>query len=231
MPSLIPSTVWVIIPAYNESKTIALVLEQLVLYGYHVVVVDDGSSDETSLRVLQFPVILHKHAVNLGQGAALQTGLEYALGQSTGRYIVTFDADGQHNAGDIAVLLEPLLSGRFEAILGSRFIAGGKATGIGAWRRFVLRLAVLFTRLTTGLGVTDTHNGLRAFTIEAAAKIKITQNRMAHASEILSQIGRQKLCYCEVPVKVAYTSYSQSKGQQVIEGINILWDIISGKLR
>ena len=229
--TVVPSNIWIIIPAYNESQTLPQVVAQLVPSGHRIVVVDDGSSDDSAQRVLEFPVTLLRHAVNLGQGAAIQTGLDYVLRQPSVRFIVTFDADGQHDAGDISKMIEPLLLGSFEVVLGSRFIPGGEAVGIGVWRRFVLWLAVLFTRVATGLAITDTHNGLRAFTVEAARKLSITQNRMAHASEILSQIARHHLKYCEVPVKVTYTVYSRAKGQQLIECINILWDMIAGKLR
>jgi glycosyltransferase involved in cell wall biosynthesis len=226
-----PSDVCVIMPAYNESRTISQVLTNLQPYGYHVVVVDDGSTDSTINMVLKFPVILLHHAVNLGQGAALQTGITYALQLPNIRFIVTFDADGQHAAEDIPVLLEPLSTGEFDIILGSRFIKGGLAENIGYRRYLLLRLATYFTWLVTRLRLTDTHNGIRALTVQAAARISITQNRMAHASDILGQIASMKLRYCERPVKVIYTSYSRGKGQTWLESINILWDIVRGNLR
>ncbi len=231
MTVLNPGDVWVIIPAYNESKTISQVITQLLHYAYHVVVVDDGSTDETARLSLECPVVLLRHAVNLGQGAALQTGISYALQFPEPRFIVTFDADGQHSVEDIPRLLEPLLTGEYDVVLGSRFIKGGKAFEIGLFKHFILRLALAFTRMTSRLQITDTHNGIRAFSVEAAAKIRITQNRMAHASEILAQIAALKLRYCEAPVTVRYTSYSRSKGQSLSESINILWDIVRGSLR
>ena len=144
--------------------------------------------------------------------------------------IVTFDADGQHDPADIARLLAAL-EGGYEVALGSRFIQGGQAVSIPKLKRLTLSLAVTITRRMTGLPLTDTHNGLRAFRREAATRIEIQQNGMAHASEILSQVARYHLRYCEVPVTVRYTEYSLHKGQSILNSFNILWEIIGGKLR
>jgi polyprenyl-phospho-N-acetylgalactosaminyl synthase len=225
------SHIWVVIPAYNEEKVIARVLSDLMQQPYQVVVVDDGSTDHTVAKVLEFPVILLRHAANLGQGAALQTGLSYALRQTEMRYIVTFDADGQHHPEDIARLVGALEDGPVEVALGSRFMAGGQAIKIRRLKWVVLKLAIFFMRMVTGLALTDTHNGLRAFTREAAQRIHISQNGMAHASEILSQIAEQKMKYVEVPVKISYDAYSISKGQSVWNSINIFWEIITRKMR
>jgi polyprenyl-phospho-N-acetylgalactosaminyl synthase len=223
--------VCIIVPAYNEEQVIKDVLRRLTEKSYHVILVDDGSDDETYRRALGFRTTVLRHFCNLGQGAALQTGICYARQKTEAKYIVTFDSDGQHTVEDIHRLLEPLKRGAYDVALGSRFMAGGVAADIGILKRLTLRMAVIFTRISTGLEITDTHNGLRAFTAEAAGKIKITQNRMAHASEILSQIAVRKLRYCEVPVTVAYTEYSRSRGQSLLNSINILWDIVKGKIR
>ena len=225
------SSVWVVIPAFNEGKAIAQVLEDLAEYPYQIVVVDDGSQDDIAQCALRYPVTLLKHVVNLGQGAALQTGITYALSFSTTRYIVTFDADGQHSASDIPPMLALLQSEQYDVIIGSRFIKGGKAVNIGLTRRLTLWAATLLTRLISGLHITDTHNGLRVFTADAAVKIQITQNRMAHASQILNQIAFLKMRYCEAPVSITYTPYSRAKGQGILNGINILWDIFLGNIR
>ena len=226
----IPAGTWVVVPTFNEEHSLAAVLTGLVGRGAEVVVVDDGSSDATAQVALTFPVTLLRHASNLGQGAALQTGLRYALAMAETRYIVTFDADGQHSADDIAPLLAPLAAGTHDVALGSRFVAGGRAVNISPQKRLLLRLALGFTRATTGLHLTDTHNGLRALTVAAAARLTITQNRMAHASEILEQVARARLRVCEVPVTVRYTPYSLAKGQGVLESINVLWEMIFGRI-
>jgi glycosyltransferase involved in cell wall biosynthesis len=221
------SRIWVVIAAYNEVATIARVVSEVSSCGYRVLVVDDGSRDATHDIASASGAAAIRHPVNLGQGAALQTGIAFALSQNA-EAIVTFDADGQHRASDIGVLLAALKRERAEFALGSRFL--GRAVRLPAARRLLLRAATLFTRLTTGLRLTDTHNGLRAMTRRGAASIQLRQNRMAHASEILSQIGRGRLRYVEVPVTVEYTAYSLAKGQRLGDSVGILFDLFAGKL-
>jgi glycosyltransferase involved in cell wall biosynthesis len=224
------SSCWIIIPAYNEGIIISQVLNSLCSYPYRIVIVDDGSTDDTVQQATRYPVAVLQHVVNLGQGAALQTGIEYALQFEDTEYIVTFDADGQHSVEDIERLLE-VLQHNFDVVLGSRFLYKDQVFNLPRFRKFVLKLAVLFTRWTTGLKVSDTHNGIRAFRANAIRSLDIKQNRMAHASEILSFIAKNKLRYCEVQVKILYTDYSLQKGQSIWNSINILWEIISEKLR
>jgi glycosyltransferase involved in cell wall biosynthesis len=220
--------VWVIVPAFNEGKVICSVLSALIAEGYNVVVVDDGSTDNTLKKVTPLAVHVCRHIVNLGQGAALQTGIRYALAKGA-THLVTFDADGQHSHEDISRLLEPLMAGSAEVALGTRFDGG--AIDMPAPRRLLLRIATLYTRLTWGMDVTDIHNGLRAFTAHAAAMLSITQNRMAHASQILRQILQNKMRFVEVPVTVRYTRYSLTKGQKISDSVNILWDSLAELFR
>ena len=229
-------SLWIVIPAYNEASVIAGVLEELHAAAAQwstlradVVVTDDCSSDNTCSVVRRFPVHLCRHVVNLGQGAALQTGIDYAL-QNGADIVVTYDSDGQHTPDSISKLVEPLINHEAEIALGTRFASGASAENISASKTVTLKSAVLFTRITTGLEITDTHNGLRAFTRLAAQKIRITQNRMAHASEILSEIARSKLPYKEVPVRIRYTEYSMAKGQKIGNALNILWESFFGKV-
>jgi glycosyltransferase involved in cell wall biosynthesis len=215
--------VWVVIPAYNENEAIRAVVQDLLDRGHEVVVVDDGSRTPL-LPVLQgLAVHALRHAINLGQGAALQTGISYAL-QRGAELIVTFDADGQHQSADIPALVAPIVAGEVDVVLGSRFREGGRAVHITRTKRLVLKLAVAFTRATTGLAVTDTHNGLRALSRSAAERLQITQNGMAHASQILQEIANLKLAFREVPVTIVYTEYSVRKGQRLSNAFNILWD-------
>lgn len=221
----------VVVAAFNESRVLSGVLADLTRLPHAVVVVDDGSDDGTDRCAAEYPVVVLRHIVNLGQGAALQTGIEYALGIPGIRFIVTFDADGQHTVDDIARLLAPLRASTHDVVLGSRFLERAVAAGIRPSRVMLLRAAAWFTRLTTGLRLTDTHSGLRALTAEAAAALRIRQNRMAHASEMLAQIAALKLRCCEVPIRVRYTPYSMRKGQSTLNGINIIWDIVKEKMR
>jgi glycosyltransferase involved in cell wall biosynthesis len=222
-----PKLVFVVIAAYNEAWSIREVVSRLVVRWPNLVVVDDGSRDDTARIAVTSGATVIRHPINLGQGAALQTGIRYALSHHAD-YIVTFDADGQHVVDDIDVLIEHQNRHNVDIVLGSRFL--GATVGMPLSKRLVLKAAVLFTRLSTGLKLTDVHNGLRLFVNSAAASLHIRQNRMAHASEILEQISRQKLAYIEAPVTVIYTNYSKEKGQRLTNSINILLELFAGRL-
>lgn len=215
--------IWVVIPAFNEESAIAKTAASVRALGYQAVVVNDCSTDNTQQAAVEAGITTLSHIINLGQGAALQTGINFALTQNA-EYIVTFDADGQHLADEIERLLSALRTGQFDAALGSRFLTGGRAISIPPVRRLLLRFATVYTRISTGLKVTDTHNGFRAFTANAARRLYITQNRMSHASQILSQIKRLSLRYTEVPVTIVYTEYSMKKGQRISNAFNIIWE-------
>lgn len=214
------------IPAYNEAEAIGAVVAELVARGHEVIVVDDGSRDSTAEVARRHGAIVLRHAINRGQGAALQTGIACAL-QRGAEEIVTFDSDGQHAAEDVDTLVAPLRAGRADVVLGSRFI--GTTEGMTRRRKAILGAAVIFTRVASGVRVTDTHNGLRAFTRAAAAKLDIRLDRMAHASELLDQIVRNELRYEEVPVHVRYTEYSRRKGQSSFAALRILADYVLGR--
>jgi glycosyltransferase involved in cell wall biosynthesis len=207
----LPADLWVVIAALNESGRIGPVLDELLRIVQHVVVVDDGSHDGTGEQVLARSAWLLKHPTNLGQGAALQTGITFALSQGAS-HIVTFDADGQHTPEDIPELLGALGTENADYALGSRFL--GHAENIPATRKVLLRLAIVFTRVLSGVSLSDTHNGIRAMTRRGAEQIHITFNRMEHASEVIDQIAASALKYVEVPVRVRYTADSLGKGQR-----------------
>ncbi|CAN5375244.1 glycosyltransferase family 2 protein [soil metagenome] len=226
-PPKIPEGLYLVIPVYNEGPAIADVIAEVkgVYPSAQLVCVDDGSKDNTAAVLATQSVHFLSHPINLGQGASLQTGITYALRQGA-RYIVTYDADGQHHPSDIPALLAPLVAGECDIALGSRFLPGaGGPVAIPQGRRRLLRAGALFTRVTTGLNLTDTHNGYRAMTANAASKITIRQNRMAHASEVLHEVARLKLRYREIPVTIRYTAYSLAKGQRASNMINILWEL------
>jgi glycosyltransferase involved in cell wall biosynthesis len=213
---------WIVIPAYRESHVLRGVIERLHGICPRIVVVDDGSNDETGWEARAGGAIVLTHIVNLGQGAALQTGIEFALLAGAG-YIFTYDADGQHAPESLTVLAQTMHSTGADVVLGSRRL--GRVEAMPRLRHLILRLAVVFTRLHSGLGMSDTHNGLRLFTRAAALALRITQPRMAHASEILAQIGFCRLCFAEAPVTVRYTEYSLRKGQKISGMFRILLDI------
>lgn len=217
------SSLYVVVPAYNEAGAVGRVVGQLKDYGYQVVVVDDGSVDGTGQIARDSGATVLTHLLNRGQGAALKTGIDYALGRGAD-VIVTFDGDGQHRAEEIARVAEPILAGRCDVVLGSRFMDG--QSQVPPLRKLVLKAGVLFTRVVSHIRVTDTHNGFRAFSSLAARQIGIRQARMAHASEILDEIGRLGLRYCEVPTRISYTDYSGNKGQSSLAAFRIVVDFL-----
>ena len=209
---------WVIVPAFNEGTRILRVLDELIAVVANVVVVDDGSDDDTGLKALTRPVWLVTHRANLGQGAAIQTGIDFALARGAA-YIVTFDADGQHRPQDIPALLSSLQRNEADFALGSRFL--GSAKGMPVSRHILLKLAVLVTRVLSGVKLTDAHNGLRAMTRRGAASLQIRHNRMEHASEIIDQIKQRGLKCTEVPVQIRYTADTLAKGQRMSDAIGL----------
>ena len=222
------AALWVVIPAFNEVEVIAgVVADLLARQACTVVVVDDCSTDGTGSAACAAGATVLRHAINLGQGAALQTGIRYALAGGAS-LIATFDADGQHRSEDIAALLEMQRRIAADVVLGSRFL--GSTQGLPAARKWLLKAAVCFTWLTAGVRLSDAHNGLRLLTRAAAARVCIRQNRMAHASELISQFRSLGLRFVEAPVTVRYTAHSLRKGQRLSGALVIVADLIVGRL-
>lgn len=216
---------WVVVPLYNEEAVVASVVTALRAVFRHVVCVDDGSTDDSPARAHEAGAVVIRHPVNLGQGAALQTGIEYALRDGRTRFVVTFDADGQHQVSDAAALVEVLRKNNgLDVVFGSRFLDDRTKPGIV--KRVVLRAAIVYSNTVTGIHLTDAHNGLRAFTRRGAEALDIRQNGMAHATEIVSQIARARLRYAEHPVHILYTDYSRAKGQSLLNSVNILVELM-----
>ena len=214
-----------VIPAYNEAVVISGVVNGLKPYA-DCVVVDDGSVDSTGELARRAGAIVIRHLINRGQGAALENGRRYALPLGAD-IIVHFDADGQHDSKDIAVMVEPIAKGEVDVTLGSRFL--GETVALPFTRRLVLRLGILFTKFFSGLKLSDVHNGLRAFSRAAAEEIRLTHDGMAHASEILDIIAEKNLRYKEVPVTIHYTAYSLARGQGSLNGLQIIKKLIIEK--
>jgi len=211
--------VYVVIAAYNEEKSIGRVIKGLKRHGYrNIVVVDDGSKDKTFEAALKEKVSVLKHLVNRGQGASLETGIDYALSKSAD-YIVTFDADGQHHPEDIERLLKVVKSGKAEVALGSRFLKHDSNTPF--MRRIVLKVGILVVWFLCGIKLSDSHNGFRVFSRNAAQQINITSDRMEHASQIVEEIHLKRIPYKEVPVTITYSDYSKGKGQSGWNSIKI----------
>jgi polyprenyl-phospho-N-acetylgalactosaminyl synthase len=226
----------VLMPTFSEGdrlgKTIAELSTIAADADLTVFIVDDGGAEPVSPKVLgdmPFHVVLARHEVNLGQGAAIETARRLALDPRFAERpfdaFVTMDSDGQHRPEDVLVLARAVTSGEADVALGDRF--AGKSD-VPAARRVLLRLARLFERLTTGLSLSDAHNGLRAFGPRAIREIRIRQNRMAHATEITLRIARYRVV--EVPVSVRYDDEVMSKGQRASGAVAIVVDLIHGFL-
>lgn len=215
---------WVVVPLFNEAEVIGSVIEDLTHHFKHVVCVDDGSSDNSAAIAERAGARVLRHPLNLGQGAALQTGFDYVSAHKGATHVVTFDADGQHRVSDALEMLELARRKRISVLFGSRFL--DKRSKPGLKKRMVLKVAVLMTRAITGLRLTDAHNGLRVLSMEAIGKVRLEQNGMSHASEIVHQLAKAKLSWREYPVEVLYTEYSRRKGQSLLNSINIVIDLL-----
>ncbi len=216
--------VWIVMPAYNEEKNIGKTIDSVKKEGFNnIAVIDDGSRDKTYEKALSKGVWVLRHEVNLGQGAALQTGIDFALKKGAD-IIITFDSDGQHSAGEIKYFVEKINEG-YDVVLGSRFL---KKNRIPISRKIALKIGIIFTSFISRIKLTDTHNGFRAFSRKAAETIRIKMNGMAHASEILDEIAKHKLKYTEVPVTIKYDK--NIKGQPTLNSIKIALKMIAKKL-
>lgn len=195
----------------------------IYIYIKDVIVVDDHSEDETAKLAFESGAIVIKHPMNLGQGAALQTGFNFALKEGAD-IVITFDADGQHRIEDALKMVEVIAADQADIVCGSRFL-GAKSFNMPLSKKIWLRLATIFVRITTGVKVTDAHNGLRALSKKALKLISIKQNRMSHASEIISNIRKHRLRYKEIPVTILYTEYAIAKGQKLKNSFNIVKEL------
>jgi glycosyltransferase involved in cell wall biosynthesis len=214
----------IVIPVFNEAGMIAEVVAEVRKTFTNVICVDDGSVDESGQIAKEAGAQTCFHPMNLGQGAALQTGIEAAISIPEIQYLVTFDADGQHSISDAIAMVARLREGDVEVVFGSRFL--DERTEVGTLKKLVLKVAVFYTNALSGVKLTDAHNGLRAFTRNVAESIELTHNGMAHATEIVNQISRGKFAYTEMPVHIVYTDYSKAKGQSLWNSVNILFDLI-----
>jgi len=219
---------YVIIPLYNKGGAIRAVLKDLAKDFDHIICINDGSTDDSAEQANQRKIIVIEHAFNLGQGAALQTGIDFALQDPEAQYFITFDADGQHDKKDALKMLAYIQAHPVDIVLGSRFL--GTAKNSSTFKRLFLKVAITFTNKTTGLKLTDTHNGLRVFNRKVAEQLKLTMPDFAHASEIVQRIADMKFIYKELPVTIHYTDYSKAHGQSVFNSVNIVFDVLLNKV-
>ena len=214
------------IPMYNEQEVIAEVIRGLKAIFENILCVDDGSTDESVSRAREAGATVICHAVNIGQGAAIATGFTWIQTKTNFSRIVTFDADGQHLPEDAIRLIEELASKELDVVFASRFL--DNQSQVPFMKRLILRGVTNATRALTDVELSDAHNGLRAITVDASRKIQLTQNGMAHATQFVSLVLQGGLKYSEMPVTILYTPYSRSKGQSMLNSINIALDLIWG---
>jgi glycosyltransferase involved in cell wall biosynthesis len=215
--------VWIVIPAFNEAGVIGEVVADVRSVFDHVVCVDDGSSDDTGEIALRAGAHLVRHPVNLGQGAAIQTGVEYARRQPGAQIFVTFDGDGQHRVKDVVTMVDRLKAGDADVVIGTRFGRSGFSKP-PLLKRVVLQTAARLSPRGRRLGLTDTNNGLRVFNKTVADGLDITMSGMSHASEFVALVDENHWGVVEEPVEVLYTEYSKAKGQPLLNGVNIIFD-------
>lgn len=215
---------WLVIPMLNEGGIVKSVIAEARQMFPHVVCVDDGSTDDSAEQAREAGAVVVTHPVNLGQGAAIQTGITWVLENTGAQFLVTFDADGQHDPADALAMVEKARTEDLGYVFGSRFL--DRRTRPGMLKRIVLTVAVWGTRLSTGLKLTDAHNGLRVIRRDAARRIRLRQHGMAHASEIIAELAATKLPWAEHPVHIRYTDYSRAKGQSILNSVNILVDLV-----
>jgi glycosyltransferase involved in cell wall biosynthesis len=212
---------------YNEEQVIFQVVTDLRSVFPHVICVDDGSTDRSAATAMDAGAMVLRHAVNIGQGAALSTGFSWVQSQSQFSYVVTFDADGQHRPEDALRLVTELVRKQVDVVFASRFLDQDQAT-IPLAKRLVLKTVAKITKSLTDVELSDAHNGLRALTVDATRQVNLTQNGMAHATQFVSLVLQANLKYVEIPVTILYTPYSRSKGQSLLNSINIALDLIWG---
>jgi glycosyltransferase involved in cell wall biosynthesis len=218
----------VLVPMFNEGRVVGPVVAELRSEFSLVICVDDGSDDNSSDVARQAGATVLRHQVNLGQGAALQTGIDYALARTTVQHLVTFDADGQHSVRDAVDMVAAAQATGVDVVLGSRNI--GTTVDQPAARRLLLSAALRYSRWSTGLDLTDTHNGLRVLNRRALELFRLRQQGMAYASELEASIVEHGLSWIEHPVTISYSDYSRGKGQNNLNAFNIMYDLMVARL-
>lgn len=222
---------WIVLPAYNEEKIIQNTLREIRSVGYkNIIVVDDGSRDQTYERAKEIPgIVVLRHKLNRGKGAATKTGIEAAKLLDAG-IIVTMDSDGQHNPADIARLIAPIQKNHCDVVLGTRL---KNPAGMPWYKICANHIGNAITWYFYGLWVSDSQSGFRAYSRHASELINTKTDRYEYDSEVIREIYVYKLKYREVPIEVRYTEYSMGKIQKqgFINGLKtfykIVWNLIN----
>jgi glycosyltransferase involved in cell wall biosynthesis len=219
----------VIVRVYNEAPVVGGVIAELVAAGLSVIAVDDASTDESAAEIDKAGAFRVSHPINLGAGGALQTGFEAALLLTDARYIACFDADGQHQLPDLLGMIGKIREG-YDVVMGSRFLEGNGPTQMSWLRRTILRTAAKLLNRGSGTKLTDAHNGLRIIARHVAADVRLSYAGMAYASQLESYLTRPEYRIVEYPVHILYTDYSRSKGQPLLNSVNILAEVAAHRV-
>lgn len=224
----------IIIPSYNEGKVIHGVLQNIIsetkankIYKIDIVLVNDGSSDDTENLVQNLPVSVVSHLVNMGSGAATRTGLEYAK-RNNYDFAVSIDADGQHSPKDLMNVIKKLVDDDYDLVIGSRLL---NTKGMPAHRILGNKLLNIVTRILFGVAVTDSQSGLKAFSRKSIEQIEIRSNGFEFCSEIVWRAKQNNLKITEIPIEAIYTDYSLQKGQNNINALRIIKNLVRQKMR
>ena len=217
---------YVVLPAYNEATRIQPVIESIAEKGYNMVVVNDGSSDNTLDVILEskrkFPDKIHVYSliINRGVGVATQTGFDAVLKYDP-KYVVSMDSDGQHSADDLDNVIMPLVTGEAQAVIGVRPLKDMPFS-----RNFANSVMNLLTRIFYKVNVSDSQTGFRAITKDALKKININARGYLISSEFIREVNDNNIPFAEVPIQTIYTPETQAKGTNVKEAFKILIQMI-----
>lgn len=218
--------IYLVIPVYNECKVISEVIDELKKNKYsNIIIVDDGSEDDSFIKISKHKTFILRHILNRGKGAAIKTGIEAAKIMNADM-VVTFDADGQHDPKDLKGIID-LIDNGFDVVLGKRNF---RDTHIPLFKKTANMVGNILTFLLYGLWVNDSQSGLRGYSKNALACIKTQSDRYEYDSEVIREISRNNLKWVEYPIRVRYTKYSQSKlhKQNMTNGIKTVWKMITG---
>ena len=210
----------IVIPAFNEEKNIFSVVQSVMPVCAEVIVVDDCSVDDTYRKAKEAGATTLKCVVNRGQGSALRIGTKKAI-ENSHNVIVHFDADGQFRVEDISKVVDPIISGRAEAVFGSRFLDNSTKMPL-IKEKIIMPLARFINYIFFGIKMTDPQSGFRAFSANVFEKIAWQQDGMAHCSEILYLVHKNRLRIEEVPITIIYHEF----GQRFSGGFKIIKDLI-----
>ena len=214
-----------IIPAYNEEKALADVIDRTLEHVDEVIVVDDGSSDKTSEVAIEAGARVIRHSVNLGKGEALKSGFK-AIGDDS--IIITIDGDGQHNPSEIPDLVRPIIEDGADLVNGSRYM-NGPEENTPAYRRVGQKVLDIATNISAGTKVTDSQSGFRAFSPQSKNVFRFKDTGFGIESEMLVDAAEAGLKIVEVPITVRYDLDGSTK-DPITHGVGVLFNIAKDKV-